>query len=62
MGFIDDWKLSKGPLVLLGEKASRCLQDIKNWMTSNFLLLNSDKAEVINCTRCETAATEATKC
>ena len=28
-------------------KLQACLTDIKNWMTSNFLLLNSDKTEVI---------------
>ena len=28
-------------------KLQACLQDIKIWMTRNFLLLNSDKTEVI---------------
>ncbi len=29
------------------EKLMECIVDIKNWMTSNFLLLNSEKTEVI---------------
>ena len=29
------------------EKLKACLKDIKSWMTCNFLLLNSDKTEVI---------------
>lgn len=28
-------------------KLQACLKDIKTWITSNFLLLNSDKTEVI---------------
>ncbi len=29
------------------EKLMECIVDIKNWMTSNFLLLNSEKTEVL---------------
>ncbi len=29
------------------EKLTECIVDIKNWMTSNFLLLNSEKTEVL---------------
>ncbi len=29
------------------EKIMECIVDIKNWMTSNFLLLNSEKTEVL---------------
>ncbi len=29
------------------EKLMECIVDIRNWMTSNFLLLNSEKAEVL---------------
>ncbi len=29
------------------EKITECIVDIKNWMTSNFLLLNSEKTEVL---------------
>ncbi len=29
------------------EKLVECKVDIKNWMTSNFLLLNSEKTEVL---------------
>ncbi len=29
------------------EKLTECIIDIKNWMTSNFLLLNSEKTEVL---------------
>ncbi len=30
------------------EKLLECIVDIKNWMTNNFLLLNSEKTEVLN--------------
>ncbi len=29
------------------KKLTECIVDIKNWMTSNFLLLNSEKTEVL---------------
>ncbi len=29
------------------EKLMECIFDMKNWMTSNFLLLNSEKTEVL---------------
>ncbi len=29
------------------EKLMECIVDIKNWMTNNFLLLNSEKTEVL---------------
>ncbi len=29
------------------EKIMECIVDIKNWMTSNFLLINSEKSEVL---------------
>ena len=29
------------------EKLMECIVDIKNWMMSNFLLLNSEKTEVL---------------
>ncbi len=29
------------------EKVTECIVNIKNWMTSNFLLLNSEKTEVL---------------
>ncbi len=29
------------------EKLMECIVNIKNWMTNNFLLLNSDKTEVL---------------
>ncbi len=29
------------------EKLMECITDIKNWMTNNFLLLNSEKTEVL---------------
>ncbi len=29
------------------EKIMECIVDIKNWMTNNFLLLNSEKTEVL---------------
>ena len=28
-------------------KIETCLQDVKSWMANNFLLLNSDKTEVM---------------
>ncbi len=30
------------------EKLTECIVDIKNWMTSNFLLLNSEKNKGVN--------------
>ncbi len=36
-----------GPMKHQIEKLMVCIVDIKNWMTSNFLLLNSEKTEVL---------------
>ncbi len=33
--------------IFLIEELTDCIVDIKNWMTSNFLLLNSEKTEVL---------------
>ncbi len=36
-----------GPVKHQIENLKECIVDIKNWMTSNFLLLNSEKTEVL---------------
>ena len=37
----------RGPAKHTNLKLTECIVDIKNWMTSNFLLLNSEKTEVL---------------
>ena len=47
--YVDDNKLyiSLKPEQCNQTKLQACLKDIKTWMTRNFLLLNSDKTEVL---------------